>query len=399
MTLLDVVKNASVNRKPLDSPPDYPVVLNPDYVIANLKSEQEEICPSSLVKPLTGWRISQTDAELIEFGKEFFANLKEKLKNTNRFEKNEFIGILNCYLENIRDKVGVSLGIASPSSSSDYARILIDRLGFLMDKNVSGLILEGCVSLDLWELVEALIVNGIVEHSCYSNLVSRLVEKKRSDLLILCIKHALDLGSSEILCIWKYFLSPSKDAYDTMVTVRKEWESQALLAIEIAGDNNLKEKKLLVAKEASILLMIAYDGFSAPELCLHYLIASSNTNEVMLSPSISKLNGKEMIKLIRYLAKWLKKYERFPQAGPCPNASTVLGLKACDWIPRLEDVVKCLGLVLDENFSSLVLHPEFHEELRSIAGVVSSLTAEAKLSCLMADAVDKLKVEVKGGMK
>jgi hypothetical protein len=145
--------------------------------------------------------------------------------------------------------------------------------------------------------------------------------------------------------------------------------------------------------------MIAYDGFSAPELCLHYLIAAPNINNEMLSPAFNKLNGKELLNLIHYLAKWLKKYERFPQADPCPKASSALGLKACDWIPKLDDVVKCLGLVLDENFSSLVLHPQFHEELRSVEGLVSRLTTEAKTCYMMTVVTDKLKIEVTRGSK
>jgi hypothetical protein len=260
-------------------------------------------------------------------------------------------------------------------------------------KDVASLVLDGCVSFEIWELVEALIVNGVIGNSCYSNLVAKLIKKKRSDLICLCCKHAFDLGSSEIFAILRYFLSPSKDAYNSMVSVKKEWENQATSAIEKASDDNLKLMNSLVAKEASILFMIAYDGFSAAELCLHYLIASPNLNNAMLSPAFNKLNGKELLNLILYLAKWLKKYERFPQAGPCPKASSSLGLKACNWIPKLEDVVKCLGLVLDENFSSLVLHSQFHEELRLIEGLVSCLTTEAKICNMVNVVIDKLKIE------
>ena len=28
----------------------------------------------------------------------------------------------------------------------------------------------------------------------------------------------------------------------------------------------------------------------------------------------------------------------FPPAGPCTKASSMLGLPACDWVPRLEDM-------------------------------------------------------------
>ncbi|XP_061373467.1 uncharacterized protein LOC133315814 [Gastrolobium bilobum] len=382
MTLVEVIRDATINSKSLDLPSDYPIIINSDNIIRNLRSEPKEESSSSLIKPLIGWNISQTDTEIIDISKKFFALLKLKLYNINDLEKGEFIDDLNNYLENISDKVGVLIGI--DSSCSGYSRFLIDKLGFFMCKDVASLVLDGCVSLEIWEVVEALIVNGVIEHSCYSNLVNRLAEKKRSDLLCLCIKHAFDLGSSEILSILRHFLSPSKDdAYSSMVTVKKEWEDQALLAIEKVSDSNLKWKNLLLAKEASILLMIAYDGLSASELCLHYLIASSNINDVMLSSSFRKLSGKELINLIRYLSKWLKKYERFPQAVPCPKAKSVFGLKACNWVPKLEDVVKCLGLVVDENFSSLVLHQQFHEELRLIEGVVSCLTAEAKLCYLI----------------
>ncbi|XP_014508772.1 uncharacterized protein LOC106768251 [Vigna radiata var. radiata] len=391
MTLLEVIKDASINSKPLDLPLDYPIVLNPESILPTLKAEVKDESSSSLVRPLTGWHISPKDAEIVDINKKFFTELNAKLKKTNNLDKGDFVSSLNSYLENIRDKAGVVIRV--DSSRNEYSKTLVDKLGVYMGKDVAGLVLNGCVSLEMWEVVEALIVNAIIEHSCYSSLITKLVEKKQSDLICLCIKHAFDLGSSEILSILRYFLSPSKDAYNSMLNVKKEWKRQAVLAIEILSGSKLKRKKLLLAKEASILLMMAYDGFSASETCLHYLIASSNINDVMLSPSLSKLNGKELINLIRYLGKWLKKYERFPQAGPCPRASSVLGLEACDWVPKLEDVIKCLGLLLDEKFSSLVLHPLFHEELRSIEGVVNCLTAEAKICHLTADVVDKLKIE------
>ncbi|KAE8697644.1 putative 1-pyrroline-5-carboxylate dehydrogenase [Hibiscus syriacus] len=253
--------------------------------------------------------------------------------------------------------------------------------------DVLSLVLEACISLEIWELLEVLIVNGLIDHSCYSNLIINISAKKRSDLLCLCVKQARNLGSVELLSILKYFLCPPKDGYASMVNVRKEWESQALLAIEKARLG----KKSQLAKEAAILLMVAHDGFSDAELCLHYLLASNNVDEVILSSSLSRLVGKELMNLIRYLGKWLKKYERFPQAIPYPKASSVLGLKICDWVPKLEDVAKCLGFVVDENFSSLMLHPEFHEELKSIEGVVSSLAFEAKFCCSMTNVIEKLR--------
>ncbi|PON55729.1 hypothetical protein TorRG33x02_298580 [Trema orientale] len=394
MTLLELITKASASVQTPTTPPDYPVVLDPDSIFPSLNPKGNELNASSLAISITGWQISQSDSELIDLCKKFFAKLEGKLKNPKTLGKDEFVGILNSFLENIREKFGLPIGVAS--SNDGYTRVLVEKVGFHVGKEVAALVLEACVIFEIWELVETLIANGLVINSCYPSLVPRLVAKERPDLLCHCIKQASDLGSSELLVILKYFLSSSKQASGSMVNVRKEWEKQALFAIEKANDKNLMGKKSLAAKEASVLLMVAYDGFSSPELCLHYLLASANVDEVVLSSAISKLNGKEMMILIRYLGKWLKKYERFPQAVPCPKASFLLGLKACDWIPKLEDVSRCLGLVLDANFSALVLHPEFHEELRSVETMVDSLALEARFCCSVANVAERLKSEVQG---
>ncbi|CAK7322860.1 unnamed protein product [Dovyalis caffra] len=393
MSLLEVITKASADSEHVVSQSEYPIILNTDGVFLNLKPALENPDATSLACPVTGWQLSQSDSQLIDSGKKFYAKLKRKLKDHSNFNKDEFIGIFNPFLEKISHKVGISIGI--DSSDAGYTCVLIEKVGFFMGRDVAALVMEACVSLEIWDLVETLIVNRIVDHSSYSDLVTSLVKKRRSDLLSLAIKHASDFGLPELLAILKYFLCPSKDAYSCMVIVRKEWEREALLAIEKASDKNLSERKSRLTKEASILLMLAHDGFSTSELCLHYVLASPIVDEAILSSSISKLNGKEITSLIRYLGKWLKKYEMFPQAGLCPKASSVLGLKACDWVPKLEDIVRWLGLVLDECFSSLVLHPEFHEELKSIEALAASLASEAELSCSIANVVEYLRTENK----
>ncbi|KAF3437777.1 hypothetical protein FNV43_RR20533 [Rhamnella rubrinervis] len=392
MTLLELISKSQGIVQPLTTPPDYPIVLDPDSIFPSLNPKVDDPNALSLVTPITGWNISESESKLIDNCKNFFTKLKRKLKNPNSFGREEFVSILNSYLEKIREKVGISVGV--DSTDDGYTRVLLDKVGSLMGKDVAGLVLEACVTFEIWELVETLIVNGLIGNSCYAYLVPRLVAKKRSDLVCQCIKHASDLGSSELLLILKYFLGSQKNACNNIISVRKEWENQALLAVEKATDKSLSGKKSSVAKEAAILLMMAHDGFSSSELCLHYMLSSENLDEVVFSSSVSKLNGEEMMGLITYLGKWLKKYERFPQVGPCPKASTSLGLKACDWVPKLEGVVKCLGLVLDVNFSSLVLNPEFHQDLMSMNEVVNSLALESKLCCSVATVAEKLRIEV-----
>ncbi|KAF2315986.1 hypothetical protein GH714_040781 [Hevea brasiliensis] len=142
---------------------------------------------------------------------------------------------------------------------------------------------------------------------------------------------------------------------------------RGIISIEKVKDKKLSDEKSRIAKEASILLMLAHDGFSTSELCLHYLLSSSNVDEVILSSSI----------------------------GPCPKASSALGLKACDWVPNLKILLNVLGWCWMKT-SSLVLHPEFYEELKSIERLVGSLASEGKLCCAVANVIENLKTEAEG---
>ena len=116
MTLLKVIIKA--NTESLASVSEYPIVLNADDVL--LRPKLEDPNPTLLVNPVIGWQITQTDSEVIEMGKKFYTKLKWKLKNPIDFDKDEFLLILNQFLEKIRDKVGVSIGIES--SESGYTR-------------------------------------------------------------------------------------------------------------------------------------------------------------------------------------------------------------------------------------------------------------------------------------
>ncbi|KAK8587428.1 hypothetical protein V6N12_021921 [Hibiscus sabdariffa] len=249
MTLLDVITKASANAELHSSIADHPIVLNADDIFLNLKPEAEDPNPTSFVSPLTGWGISPTDAKLIDLSKKFCTKLNRKLKDIHNFNREEFLGMLNPFLEKFREKGGIVIGV--DSNDSGYTSVLLQKVRSLLGRDVLSLVLEACISLGIWELLEVLIVNGLIDHSCYSNLIVNLAAKKRSDLLCLCVKHARNLGSVELLCVLKYFLCPPKDGYASMVNVRKKWESQALLAIEKATLG----KKSRLAKEASLRTM------------------------------------------------------------------------------------------------------------------------------------------------
>ncbi|XP_042041448.1 uncharacterized protein LOC121786918 [Salvia splendens] len=324
MTLLEVITKASssIPTRP-DEETDYPILLNPEPVLLKLKPESDAQQAQNSVKKVTGWEISQTDNELIELGHKFCKDLRRKLKNTNSFGKSKFVGMVTSHLENLANKVGVS--VAADKTEGVYVGKLVEKLGLFMGRDVKGLILEGCISLEVWDVLGSLIANGVVEHASTSNLVHKLIEKRRSDLVVLCVKHLLDLQAYDLMCILKYFLMLPGDGYRSLSSVREDWERQASLAIEKASGKGVSGQNKSLAKDAAVLIMLGHDGFSVSELCLHYILASANLDEVIFAACASKLNGEELKALIQYFGKWLRKYERFPQAGPCPGSSA-LGL-------------------------------------------------------------------------
>ncbi|XP_068640414.1 uncharacterized protein [Aristolochia californica] len=175
-----------------------------------------------------------------------------------------------------------------------------------------------------------------------------------------------------------------ENSCDAMKEVREEWEAQARTAID-----KVVQKKSSLNKQAAILLMAANDGFSASEKGLHYLFRSINTEDTALTWAIGELEGPEVMRLVRYLAKWLEKYERFPElvgAGSEGNE-----LEASKWVPSLESVVISAGMVIDEHFSYLVLQREFYEELRMLEERVRILVEEAKLCAGVANMIENLR--------
>ncbi|KAK9085361.1 hypothetical protein Sjap_025772 [Stephania japonica] len=367
MSLLQTITTALANQEPQIDQSIHPIIFNSNDILRNLNPQIDDSNEDQTLKRVQGWKISETDTEIIESGNNFVKKLTKKRKNPNLFGIEEFLRLLKSFLEKIRAKVGVLVDVDGYNLSS--VRVLIEKLGPFLGRDVVGLVVEVCVDLGVWDVLETLIREGVVGARFACSVL-------------------------DFLSILKYFLSPPKEGYSTLLIVRKEWEKEAMLAIEKATKKGVSGQAALVAKQASFLLMIAYDGFDSSELCMHYLFGSSMLDELALSYCASRLDGAEMMKLIRYFGKWLRKYERFPQVVPCPKAASSLNLKCCDFVPSLEVIVKCLGSVLDDQFSSLVLHSEYHEELRSIDEVVKSLTSEVRSYCSLSDLIDNVRREV-----
>ncbi|XP_068640411.1 uncharacterized protein [Aristolochia californica] len=384
MSMLEIITKATSdvsNHQNQSAPPKFPFILNADNIFPQLKPETNDRDESPLIKQVVGWEISSLDSQIMDSTTGLVNKLKRKIKAPKSFTSDEFLQLLNSFFKKCGEKANISIDMQA-SEESKYSSRLIEKFGVFLGPYLARLIAECCVVLELWDLLETLILQHLIKHSVFSHLIVTLVEKKKSHLLCLCVKCATDLQPSDILAILKYFLAT--DSCDAMKEVREEWEAQARTAID-----KVVQKKSSLNKQAAILLMAANDGFSASEKGLHYLFRSINTEDTALTWAIGELEGPEVMRLVRYLAKWLEKYERFPElvgAGSEGNE-----LEASKWVPSLESVVISAGMVIDEHFSYLVLQREFYEELRMLEERVRILVEEAKLCAGVANMIENLR--------
>uniref|UniRef100_A0A0A9U4B5 Uncharacterized protein n=1 Tax=Arundo donax TaxID=35708 RepID=A0A0A9U4B5_ARUDO len=175
-----------------------------------------------------------------------------------------------------------------------------------------------------------------------------------------------------------------------MVDVKNRWKDAAVLAVNRCREKGAGNKVNAAARRAALLLMMGHDGFSSPDVCLHYLLASGNVDSVVLGAAVAELDGGEVVRLMRYLNKWIGKYRRFPEAQACPEAAGMLGLEQCDSVPSFGAVARALGVVLDNHFSHLVLNADVREDLRAAEVMVRELAVEAESSGPILDLLRRL---------
>lgn len=108
---------------------------------------------------------------------------------------------------------------------------------------------------------------------------------------------------------------------------------------------------------------------------------------------MAELDGGEVVRLMRYLNKWIGKYRRFSEAHTCPEAVENLGLEQYDSVPSFGAVARALGVLLDNHFSHLVLNADVREDLRAAELMVRELAAEAESSGPILDLLHRLQLD------
>ncbi|KAG9441061.1 hypothetical protein H6P81_016915 [Aristolochia fimbriata] len=383
MSMLEIITkaiSAVSDHQKQSAPSKFPIILNADNIFPQLKPETNDSDESPSIKKVVGWEISSLDSQIMDSTAWLVTKLKRKLKASKSFTTDEFLKLLNFFLKKCGENAGISIEVQA-SEGSKYSSRLIEKHGAFIGPELAGLIAECCVALEVWDLLETLILQRLIKHSSFGNLIVMLIEKKKSHLLTLCVKSATDLQPSDLLAILKYFLAI--DSCGSMKEVKEEWEAQERTAID-----KVIKKKTPLNKQVAIQLMAANDGFSGSEKGLHYLFTSINTEDAALSWAIGELEGPEVIKLVRYLTKWLDKYEKFPQLVGAASKGIS---EASKGVPSLESVVMSAGMIMDEHFSYLVLQREFYDELRIFEEKVKILVEEAKLCSDIADMIEILR--------
>lgn len=350
-----------------------------------------------MLRKLPSWKISPIDEQVIDAGTELYNCLKNINSNENEGLTQEgFFGLINPYLLDLCGKIGAS----KPATDINASLHLLQSMAPFLGRRVVNLMVRRCITLSFWEPLEILLSQGLFSwHTC-RELVEKLVENRRGDLLYLYVKNTTEFRPSDLLLVLRYFLRPGSDR--TLVAVRDEWRNEALQAIKLASDmqtrcmksSKLKTRSQLHASEfIAVLLAAAFDGFSAADMCLHCLVSSS-PDETVLSSVISGLDPAEVLKLLRYLGKWLGKYSESHLTGPLPPAATP-NIKISRWIPSLALILEWVSLVFNEHYSSVVLFSEFHDELKSIEKMVKCYSKTANEYCSLASVVELLMSEAR----
>ncbi|PAN31843.1 hypothetical protein PAHAL_5G447200 [Panicum hallii] len=374
MTLLAAITSSAANPAAGGGPVAHPIVLTPG---AAPPPPTSSALPTPI--PPSAWTLAPADPTLPKAASFLAASL------TSCSSLPRLRTLLNSFFAALSQ----SLSLPPPPPALPAAT---RALAPYFPAALASLVASKAASFAEFDVIFALVESRRLPHPP-ADLISTLSDNNRADLVCSVLRQAADLRSSEILAALCFFLSPGTNkAYDAMMRVKGRWKDAAVLAVQKCREKGPGKKMKVdaAARQAALLLMMGHDGFSSPEVCLHYLFASGNVDSVVLGAAVAELDGGEVVRLMRYLNKWIGKYQRFPEAQACPEAVGMLGLEQCDSVPSFGAVIRALGVLLDNHFSHLVLSTEVREELMAAEVMVRQLAVEAESSGPILDLLRRL---------
>ena len=122
----------------------------------------------------------------------------------------------------------------------------------------------------------------------------------------------------------------------------------------------------------AVAAVAAVEGFTRAELCLHSLVGVRREEAVVVE-AVRQLDTQQVVALVRYLGKWMDRYANKLALNLAPAYKPSLP------IPRLEQVVVWMGLVIDCHLARLMLLGECEKDLVEVEGSVSRFVETASL--------------------
>lgn len=389
-TVLEIVRTAAAQQsqpdaeaeadEPTTPPPSRcSLTLNAISVLLNLLSQQEKKS-ALLLSRIPAWEMDGIDSKIIQAE----AQVLDQLKSTKPEDltQQSFVKLLNPLFMEIKTLAGIS---DPPGTTS--TRDLLQSVARYLPRDVLNEIVRYSVALSLWKFLEVLIHCRVVNWNSSAGIVEKLVDAKRVDIVCLFVENMPEIRPPDLLLILNYFLNPSRDD-GKMAKFRRGRKQKTLTALENAALGARKSE--LAFQEMARLLAATMDGFSPAEFCMHSVISTS-IDENVLGFVIGQLDDTEVLRLLRYLGKWLRKYSGCHLTGPVDFPSAEGDLSYSRWVPSLASVLKWLHVILNEEYSTLVLRGEFHDTLKCLEETVRVLLAIVSEASSLASIVELLK--------
>ncbi|EFJ38221.1 hypothetical protein SELMODRAFT_403132 [Selaginella moellendorffii] len=287
---------------------------------------------------------------------------------------------------------------SSSSSSSDggllFSGLVNDRvvqdqeLRNLLKQKSRGIsrrlvstVLRWSVSVGFWDPVATLLECGLVSSNENPEIIDRIVEDGNVPLVLLCVLSVRDIRPSQWLEILKLFLANSKKFAKFFQLQRQVWhelvsnhiQDAVRLRGEISADGNQTEEFLARKREelalnvaACVNLAVAFDRFTASELCLHIFLSADHDEAVLTAIVSEELDTSQVSILLRYLNKWLEVF-----------SSKMIHAREMDQslVPSLQTIIRWISTILEIRYASLVIARDLSKDLGETAGLVSSLLA------------------------
>lgn len=396
MGLIDIVRKAqSLSSADHLHVASFPL---PPFWLANQPTDSEEPTHFDETHYLVRWRpvppVDDSVKARIDEEERLILDLNQKLEGPELPSANSLDGLLRTYLEKV--SAAPDGAMASGGKAIHFNKLLRKAAPHLGQKLLSTIV-RTCVVIRYWDGLQAMLASHSMVGNTFPDLVSKLVEEGHPVLLCLWIKTVRDPRFSDLLSVLKFFLKSSKPRKKRYRSIRRQWKQAALTTIarvaemglgkaaqtveDEEGNENVmgnhvtessqgKEEENEVLKEEltskAILLAAAVDEFLPCELCLHCLVASGQ-DEAVLASVLSQLDTSEVLMLLHYLEKWLKKFSRRSSLGTFSRSKKDL------WIPSLAQILQWISVILDEHYTTLILCSDFHSELRSMQLLVKGL--------------------------